>query len=225
MSIPFMKGPDELVPVRPRRPSRSSRRTRHQLHRHLWRPLCHGPRGRKAGTPLQPRPRLRWRGDVPRLWRPGRPVVGTKNPSTTPSACLRKRRAAPAFSGAEERKRRRISETIDVARAPNCANKSRRRLSAPGCGRRICLRNAGAGLDFLSLAHMYEIVAYAVGANGLFGIAAPNSDNASVLVKHGTEKQFISKVETRVNVRNVGRSSDVIDHQRKRVASKGLPQR
>jgi acyl-CoA dehydrogenase len=47
----------------------------------------------------------------------------------------------------------------------------------------------GAGLDFLSLAYMYEILAYAVGANALFGIAAPNSGNASILVKYGTEEQ------------------------------------
>src|SRR5664279_1331299 len=36
---------------------------------------------------------------------------------------------------------------------------------------------------------MYEILAYAVGAATLFGIAAPNSGNASVLVKYGTEEQ------------------------------------
>ena len=47
----------------------------------------------------------------------------------------------------------------------------------------------GAGLDFLSLAYMYEILAYAVGAGSLFGIAAPNSGNASILVKYGTEAQ------------------------------------
>ncbi len=47
----------------------------------------------------------------------------------------------------------------------------------------------GAGLDFLSLAYMYEILAYAVGAAALFGIAAPNSGNASILVKYGTEAQ------------------------------------
>ena len=47
----------------------------------------------------------------------------------------------------------------------------------------------GAGLDFLSLAYMYEILAYGVGAAGLFGIAAPNSGNASILVKYGTEEQ------------------------------------
>ena len=45
------------------------------------------------------------------------------------------------------------------------------------------------GLDFLALAYMYEILAYAVGAATLFGIAAPNSGNASILVKYGTEEQ------------------------------------
>ena len=47
----------------------------------------------------------------------------------------------------------------------------------------------GMGLDFLELAYMYEILSYAVGAAALFGIAAPNSGNASVLVKYGTEEQ------------------------------------
>ncbi len=47
----------------------------------------------------------------------------------------------------------------------------------------------GMGLDFLSLAYMYEILAYAVGAAALFGIAAPNSGNATILVKYGTEEQ------------------------------------
>jgi acyl-CoA dehydrogenase len=47
----------------------------------------------------------------------------------------------------------------------------------------------GAGLDFLSLAYMYEILAYAVGASALFGIAAPNSGNASILLKYGTDEQ------------------------------------
>jgi acyl-CoA dehydrogenase len=47
----------------------------------------------------------------------------------------------------------------------------------------------GAGLDFLALAYMYEILAYAVGASALFGIAAPNSGNASILLKYGTEEQ------------------------------------
>ncbi len=47
----------------------------------------------------------------------------------------------------------------------------------------------GAGLDFLALAYLYEILAYAVGGPTLFGIAAPNSGNASVLAKYGTEEQ------------------------------------
>jgi len=47
----------------------------------------------------------------------------------------------------------------------------------------------GMGLDFLELAYMYEILAYAVGASTLFGVAAPNSGNASILVKYGTEEQ------------------------------------
>ena len=49
--------------------------------------------------------------------------------------------------------------------------------------------HGGMGLDFLELAYMYEILSYAVGASALFGIAAPNSGNASVLVKYGTEEQ------------------------------------
>ena len=47
----------------------------------------------------------------------------------------------------------------------------------------------GMGLDFLSLAYMYEVLAYAVGASTLFGVAAPNSGNATILVKYGTEEQ------------------------------------
>jgi acyl-CoA dehydrogenase len=47
----------------------------------------------------------------------------------------------------------------------------------------------GMGLDFLELAYMYEILSYAVGASALFGVAAPNSGNASVLVKYGTEER------------------------------------
>ena len=47
----------------------------------------------------------------------------------------------------------------------------------------------GMGLDFLATAYMYEILAYAVGASTLFGIAAPNSGNATILVKYGTEEQ------------------------------------
>src|SRR5512132_1060011 len=47
----------------------------------------------------------------------------------------------------------------------------------------------GAGLDFLELAYMYEVLAYAVGASALFGVVAPNSGNQSILVKYGTEQQ------------------------------------
>lgn len=47
----------------------------------------------------------------------------------------------------------------------------------------------GAGLDFLELAYMYEVLAYATGASSLFGIVAPNSGNQSVLVKYATEEQ------------------------------------
>ncbi len=47
----------------------------------------------------------------------------------------------------------------------------------------------GMGLDFLSLAYMHEILAYAAGASELFGVAAPNAGNASLLVKYGTKEQ------------------------------------
>ena len=47
----------------------------------------------------------------------------------------------------------------------------------------------GMGLDFLAHAYMNEVLAYAVGAAELFGVVAPNSGNASVLVKYGTEEQ------------------------------------
>jgi len=47
----------------------------------------------------------------------------------------------------------------------------------------------GAGLDFLELAYMNEVLAYAVGAASLFGVVAPNSGNQSLLVKYATEEQ------------------------------------
>jgi len=47
----------------------------------------------------------------------------------------------------------------------------------------------GAGLDFLELAYMNEVLAYAVGAASLFGVVAPNSGNQTLLVKYGTEEQ------------------------------------
>jgi acyl-CoA dehydrogenase len=47
----------------------------------------------------------------------------------------------------------------------------------------------GAGLDFLELAYMNEVLAYAVGAASLFGVVAPNSGNQTLLVKYATEEQ------------------------------------
>jgi acyl-CoA dehydrogenase len=47
----------------------------------------------------------------------------------------------------------------------------------------------GAGLDFLELAYMNEVLAYAMGASALFGVVAPNSGNQTLLVKYGTEEQ------------------------------------
>jgi acyl-CoA dehydrogenase len=47
----------------------------------------------------------------------------------------------------------------------------------------------GAGLDFLELAYMNEVLAYAMGAASLFGVVAPNSGNQTLLVKYGTEDQ------------------------------------
>ena len=46
----------------------------------------------------------------------------------------------------------------------------------------------GAGLDFLELAYMNEILAYGMAA-ALFGVVAPNSGNQSILVKYGTAEQ------------------------------------
>jgi acyl-CoA dehydrogenase len=47
----------------------------------------------------------------------------------------------------------------------------------------------GAGLDFLELAYMNEVLAYAIGAASLFGVVAPNSGNQKILLKYGTEEQ------------------------------------
>jgi acyl-CoA dehydrogenase len=47
----------------------------------------------------------------------------------------------------------------------------------------------GAGLDFLELAYMNEVLAYAIGAASLFGVVAPNSGNQTLLVKYGSAEQ------------------------------------
>jgi acyl-CoA dehydrogenase len=47
----------------------------------------------------------------------------------------------------------------------------------------------GMGLDFLAHAYMNEVLAYGIGAASLFGVVAPNSGNATILVKYGTEDQ------------------------------------
>lgn len=49
--------------------------------------------------------------------------------------------------------------------------------------------HGGAGLDFLELAYMNEVLAYATGAAALFGVVAPNSGNQQILLKYGTEEQ------------------------------------
>jgi acyl-CoA dehydrogenase len=49
--------------------------------------------------------------------------------------------------------------------------------------------HGGAGLDFLELAYMYEVLSYATGAASLFGIVAPNSGNQQLLLRYGTEEQ------------------------------------
>jgi acyl-CoA dehydrogenase len=47
----------------------------------------------------------------------------------------------------------------------------------------------GAGLDFLELAYMNEVLSYAIGGASLFGVVAPNSGNQTILVKYGTDEQ------------------------------------
>ena len=66
----------------------------------------------------------------------------------------------------------------------------RRRVRAAGLwAPHLPVEYGGAGLDFLSLAYMHEVLAYAVGASELFGIVAPNSGNQSLLVRYGTDEQ------------------------------------
>jgi acyl-CoA dehydrogenase len=47
----------------------------------------------------------------------------------------------------------------------------------------------GAGLSFLQLAYVYEILAWSPYSSALFGIMAPNSGNARILLQYGTEAQ------------------------------------
>jgi len=47
----------------------------------------------------------------------------------------------------------------------------------------------GAGLGFLQLAYVYEILAWSPYSSALFGIMAPNSGNARILVQYGTDAQ------------------------------------
>jgi acyl-CoA dehydrogenase len=47
----------------------------------------------------------------------------------------------------------------------------------------------GTDLTFLEHAYMNEVLAYCIGAAGLFGVVAPNSGNQKILVKYGTEEQ------------------------------------
>jgi acyl-CoA dehydrogenase len=47
----------------------------------------------------------------------------------------------------------------------------------------------GMGLGFLQLAYMYEILAWSPFSPALFGIMAPNSGNARILVQYGTPEQ------------------------------------
>jgi acyl-CoA dehydrogenase len=47
----------------------------------------------------------------------------------------------------------------------------------------------GMGLGFLQLAYMYEILAWSPFSSALFGIMAPNSGNARILVQYGSDAQ------------------------------------
>ena len=68
--------------------------------------------------------------------------------------------------------------------------RSRPKVRAAGlCAPHLPAEYGGMGLDFLQLAYMYEVLAYAAGAAALFGVAAPNSGNARILVKYGTDEQ------------------------------------
>src|SRR4051794_18489838 len=78
----------------------------------------------------------------------------------------------------------------DVAEAARRREDVKRKVQQAGLwAPHLPAEYGGAGLDFLELAYMYEVLAYAVGAAALFGVVAPNSGNESILVKYGTEEQ------------------------------------
>jgi acyl-CoA dehydrogenase len=47
----------------------------------------------------------------------------------------------------------------------------------------------GMGIGFLKLAYMHEVLAWSPFSSAIFGIMAPNSGNAQLLVQYGTEEQ------------------------------------
>ncbi len=47
----------------------------------------------------------------------------------------------------------------------------------------------GMGIGFLKLAYMHEVLAWSPFSSAIFGIMAPNSGNAQILFKYGTEEQ------------------------------------
>src|SRR5437764_7391847 len=78
----------------------------------------------------------------------------------------------------------------DMAEAPRLREDVKRKVKQAGLwAPHLPAEYGGAGLDFLELAYMYEVLAYAVGAAALFGVVAPNSGNESILVKYGTTAQ------------------------------------
>ena len=82
------------------------------------------------------------------------------------------------------RGRTRRSPTRTWRRPRSCASTCGQGAPGRACGRRTCpTEYGGAGLDFLELAYMNEVLAYAIGAASLFGVVAPNSGNQSLLVQ------------------------------------------
>ena len=78
----------------------------------------------------------------------------------------------------------------DLAQARDLREGIKRKVRQAGLwAPHLPVEYGGAGLDFLELAYMNEVLAYAVGAASLFGVVAPNSGNQTLLVKYGTEAQ------------------------------------